>query len=392
MRRCIGVMLIVLMLGGCVSSDTQPGKIDIEGIHFDTSEQDVSYEEIMSDGYFSIEGDTVYLNPYLSSWIYYWDMKSGEAGKLCGKPECEHEGRGCNAYTTMLSGAQVYEDHVYFMEGNNVICRMNLDGTDREIVRTVESLVGNGGYWIIHRGKIYTKVFKQVVEAGKRYEDLYIYQYDLEGTEKGRLLLQERYDANMFHETLWRFKGNYAYFLIHGGEVGHREREIYIYDINNSVLEKINDEKDIRWVTLDVSIREQEILILEKTTTDMRLNHYNLLTGETTEQFVYPYAQGYLGYISEDESKVLLYDFLRDPEKRWVYLLNEEGEVEREWVLPPGETLEIYDSDEEGFVMYEELRMTEEDEENEESHYIIWKFPYDGDKAEVLLELTVQGW
>ena len=42
--------------------------------------------------------------------------------------------------------------------------------------------------------------------------------------------------------------------------------------------------------------------------------------------------------------------------------------------------------------MYEELRMTEEDEENEESHYIIWKFPYDGDKAEVLLELTVQGW
>ena len=47
MRRCIGIMLIVLMLGGCVSSDTQPGKIDIEGIHFDTSEQGaVSYTHL----------------------------------------------------------------------------------------------------------------------------------------------------------------------------------------------------------------------------------------------------------------------------------------------------------------------------------------------------------
>ena len=390
MRRCIGIMLIVLMLGGCVSSDTQPGKIDIEGIHFDTSEQGVSYEEIMSDGYFSIEGDTAYFNPHFSPWICYWDLKSGEAGKLCGKPECEHEGRGCNAYTTFQSGTQVYEDHVYFMEGNSVMCRMDLDGTDREIVRTVDTLKDSGWGWIIHRGKIYTKMLKQVVEAGKRYEDLYIYQYDLEGTEKGRLLLQERYES--FPQVLWRFRGDYAYFQTEYGTLEETEREVYIYDMKTGAVEKVIDLHLEEWITLDFHVHEQDLVYLEKTVTDLRLSHYDLLTGEMTEQFVYPYAQGYIGYISEDESKVLLYDFLMDPEKRWVYLLNEEGEVEREWVLPYGEVLGVYGGNEEGFIMYEKLRMTEEAEENKESHYIFWKFPYDGGEAEVLLELTVQGW
>ena len=54
------------------------------------------------------------------SWIYYYDEANESFGKLCGRPECEHKGNGCNAYVSGIGNVQVYEDQLYFVVGASV--------------------------------------------------------------------------------------------------------------------------------------------------------------------------------------------------------------------------------------------------------------------------------
>ncbi len=386
-RKWRYVLLLLLVMTGCVSgADTQPETIDIGQIQFDTSEKDVGLETMLSNVSYDEKDGVVYLIPASTSWIYYWDKESGVSGKLCGRPECEHEGVGCNAHTNgMNAGLQVYEEHVYFMIDNGVLMRMKLDGTEREIVRPVKKLIGANGYWIIHRDKVYTTVMEQQVEEGERYDELYIYQYDLEGNEEGKLLLQQgRYEK--LPTLIWRYKGDYAYFVIEEGSIEITNREIYMYDIQRDIMEKIANIKLEEWVTVDYHVHENKLLFLEKSVENLRLMYWDLQEKKETVEFVYPYAQGYSAYLSEDEEKIILYDFLWDPEARWAYLLNREGEVEGEWTLPPGDPMWIYDSTEEGFILYDRDRW---EDDSDTIGYRLWQFPYDGGEAEIVLSLEV---
>lgn len=386
-RKWRYVLPLLLVMTGCVSgADTQPETIDIGQIQFDTSEKDVGLETMLSNISYDEKDGVVYLIPAGTSWIYYWDKESGVSGKLCGRPECEHEGVGCNAHTNgMNAGLQVYGEHVYFMIDNGVLMRMKLDGTEREIVRPFKKLIGTNGYWIIHRDKVYTTVVEQQVEEGERYDELYIYQYDLEGNEEGKLLLQQgRYEK--LPTLTWRYKGDYAYFMVQSGGVGERSRQLYIYDIENDSLHKLIDVQKDKWLVMEYRVHEKEILLLEKSQATLRLIRYDLQSGEETEEFTYPNAYKYSAYLSADEEKIILDDFLQDPEARWVYLLNREGEVEGEWTLPPGDPMWIYDSTEEGFILYDRDRW---EDDSDTIGYRLWQFPYDGGEAEIVLSLEV---
>ena len=63
---------------------------------------------------------------------------------------------------------------------------------NRETVRTINNLAGTNGSWVIHRDKIYTQVWKPVVENGVQYDDLYIYEFDLYSQEEGKQLFYQR--------------------------------------------------------------------------------------------------------------------------------------------------------------------------------------------------------
>ena len=151
-------------------------------------------------------------------------------------------------------------------------------------------------------------------------------------------------------------------------------------------MEKIANIKLEEWVTVDYHVHENKLLFLEKSVENLRLMYWDLQEKKETVEFVYPYAQGYSAYLSEDEEKIILYDFLRDPEARWVYLLNREGEVEGEWTLPPGDSMWPYDSTEEGFILYDSDRW---EDDSDTIGYRLWQFPYDGGEAEIVLSLEV---
>ena len=383
MKKPIAFLLCMLICAGCASSDERPMEIemDLSKIHFDTSEKDVDLSYMMSKGQCYFYNGIYYILHWGDSWIYYYDEANESFGKLCGRPECEHKGNGCNAYVLGVGDLQVYEGQLYFMVGASVLTRMGLDGMNRETVRVVNDLSGVNGSWVIHRDKIYTQVWKPVVENGVQYDDLYIYEFDLYSQEEGKQLFYQRYGS--LYEVEWRFRGDYAYFFM-GEYISETEgviRTIYIYDAKNEQLEKVFSNEHYYGGVHDAYPKENEIIVLDKENTDMRLLQYDLETGEEKELFRID-AEGFMGVFSRNMDKILEYEFESNPEGRRIRLLNMEGEVEKEWLAPVEITMYPLNSDDEGFIMYKNYHIGS----NDEIYYNLWRFPYDGGEAQLLVD------
>ena len=382
MKRYIAFLLCMLICAGCASSDERPMEIemDLSKIHFDTSEKDVDLSYMMSKGQCYFYNGIYYILHWGDSWIYYYDEANESFGKLCGRPECEHKGNGCNAYVLGVGDLQVYEGQLYFMVGASVLTRMGLDGMNRETVRVVNDLSGVNGSWVIHRDKIYTQVWKPVVENGVQYDDLYIYEFDLYSQEEGKQLFYQRYE-DLF-DVEWRFRGDYAYVIIEELPTDTEiTRSIYLYDIKHGLFEKIIYRPNYEWSILDAYLQETKLILLETGLVQMRLIEQDLETGEEKELFRID-AEGFMGVFSRNMDKILEYEFESNPEGRRIRLLNMEGEVEKEWLAPVEITMYPLNSDDEGFIMYKNYHIGS----NDEIYYNLWRFPYDGGEAQLLVD------
>ena len=382
MKRYIAFLLCMLICAGCASSDERPMEIemDLSKIHFDTSEKDVDLSYMMSKGQCYFYNGIYYILHWGDSWIYYYDEANESFGKLCGRPECEHKGNGCNAYVLGVGDLQVYEGQLYFMVGASVLTRMELDGMNRETVRVVNDLSGVNGSWVIHRDKIYTQVWKPVVENGVQYDDLYIYEFDLYSQEEGKQLFYQRYE-DLF-DVEWRFRGDYAYVIIEELPTDTEiTRSIYLYDIKQGLFEKIIYRLNYEWTILDIYPQETKLTLLEKEFVQMRLIEQDLETGEEKELFRID-AEGFMGVFSRNMEKILEYEIESNPEGRRIRLLNMEGEVEKEWLAPVEITMYPLNSDDEGFIMYKNYHIGS----NDEIYYNLWRFPYDGGEAQLLVD------
>ena len=382
MKRYMAFLLCMLICAGCASSDERPMEIemDLSKIHFDTSEKDVDLSYMMSKGQCYFYNGIYYILHWGDSWIYYYDEANESFGKLCGRPECEHKGNGCNAYVLGVGDLQVYEGQLYFMVGASVLTRMELDGMNRETVRVVNDLSGVNGSWVIHRDKIYTQVWKPVVENGVQYDDLYIYEFDLYSQEEGKQLFYQRYE-DLF-DVEWRFRGDYAYVIIEELPTDTEiTRSIYLYDIKHGLFEKIIYRPNYEWSILDAYLQETKLILLETGLVQMRLIEQDLETGEEKELFRID-AEGFMGVFSRNMDKILEYEFESNPEGRRIRLLNMEGEVEKEWLAPVEITMYPLNSDDEGFIMYKNYHIGS----NDEIYYNLWRFPYDGGEAQLLVD------
>ena len=382
MKRYIAFLLCMLICVGCASSDERPMEIemDLSKIHFDTSEKDVDLSYMMSKGQCYFYNGVYYILHWGDSWIYYYDEANESFGKLCGRPECEHKGNGCNAYVSGIGNVQVYEDQLYFVVGASVLTRMELDGMNRETVRTINNLAGTNGSWVIHRDKIYTQVWKPVEENGVQYDDLYIYEFDLYSQEEGKQLFYQRYEDLFGVE--WRFRGDYAYVIIEELPTDTEiTRSIYLYDIKQGLFEKIIYRPNYEWTILDIYPQETKLTLLEKEFVQMRLIEQDLETGAEKELFRMD-AEGFMGVFSRNMDKILEYEFESNPEGRRIRLLNMEGEVEKEWLAPVEITMYPLNSDDEGFMLEKNYVLGSDGG----TYYNLWKFPYDGGESQLLVD------
>ena len=125
--------------------------------------------------------------------ICFLDKASGYVGPLCGKPECTHRDKNCNAYIQGRSySLSVYDGRLYWLERRMTpsIYSTALDGTDRRLVRELDGeLIQNGGInGVFHRGWFYMAGEYQKVENGEPNSYVYMVAWPLDSEEEGVVL------------------------------------------------------------------------------------------------------------------------------------------------------------------------------------------------------------
>lgn len=158
--------------------------------------------------------------------LMYRDKVTGISAPLCGKPECLHNNKNCNAYvegsSTFLNGLYIYGDMLYWISRKG-ISSVNLDGTNRAFVRGLNSklFVPVGGITnsaVMHRGYIYYFSVDQQVTDSKQYYYLKVAAEPIDGCEDGFVIMTRSLNNPICQ---LRFAGNDVYIMI--GETERRE-------------------------------------------------------------------------------------------------------------------------------------------------------------------------
>ena len=261
-RYMILICLFVFLTSGCQSSEKK------ESVSGETSlsEESFSADDIfMTEGYLpdydaqnqfscrkdaALVGDTVYFK--CGSSLYFYDMGTGIAAPLCGKPECTHTSGSCNALMWDLCNFCYYDGKLYWVERETdhyVLMAMGIDGSEHERVQEMpEPFIFNDILSIIriHRGYVYMAEVLNEVKDGQSYNHLVVVRVKLgeEESEPEIIIDQmgERYIGYNFYMNFW---GNKMYFL----ERDFKNREdggvtilLYIYDIHTKELDLITEE------------------------------------------------------------------------------------------------------------------------------------------------------
>lgn len=93
------------------------------------------------------------------TFIYFCPRGEAAFYPLCGKPNCAHNDRNCNAFAGRVFG--YYDGALYGAEMGFTqidVVKMNLDGTDHQKLTSLDisNAVNNGGFfYVFHHGKLY---------------------------------------------------------------------------------------------------------------------------------------------------------------------------------------------------------------------------------------------
>ena len=160
------LVFLISFLCGCSSGTTAISEID--SLYFEHSQYDADMRYVRSYGNLTRNGEVYYIS--LNNFLWYYDEASGLYGKLCGKPECTHDTENCNAFIRMKfngDGVQIYENKLYYGDGQGGLYCAGLDGNGEELVTALWTGNGSNFKWMIHRGYLYQTGNYYVVENGQ---------------------------------------------------------------------------------------------------------------------------------------------------------------------------------------------------------------------------------
>ncbi len=161
------VGLMVLVFGSICCA----GKEENQKNSFREREQSVGFAESFSLPAYaeSPYENAIYFLPTTArdQNILYWDLEQNAAVPLCGKAECAHDTKECNAWTgnPRMDVVQVIEDKLYVMDHGDYshassatgIYRMDLDGSNREELCQIHVPGGSPQNGIIYKEYFYCR-------------------------------------------------------------------------------------------------------------------------------------------------------------------------------------------------------------------------------------------
>lgn len=206
--------------------------------------------------------DVVYFCSNSKPYIFYIDKATGITGPLCGKPECKHNSKDCNAYADPDCGLSIYNDRIYWVERSgvkNIIFSCGLDGTDhrteREMIEVLPKSMTNY-YCFAGGGYLFYACVRKDVKDGKDIGNLYLLAIPLDPDGEETVILDEyampsKYadgyvTAKVFGDSLYIITDNPvdADSPDYVGNFGKYDFRIMRWDLKNHELETIYEEPE----------------------------------------------------------------------------------------------------------------------------------------------------
>lgn len=139
------VMILCLLLTGCQKEQKR------------SEDETAGGSEASVSGFASGDGNTivsaeggVYLFPQINAsygFLYYWNFDQNICVPLCGKANCAHSDKDCNAYvrSPQIATLQKYEEDLYVWDSYGTLYRIKADGSGREQVCKFQAEDRSGG-------------------------------------------------------------------------------------------------------------------------------------------------------------------------------------------------------------------------------------------------------
>ena len=236
MKKAIAIflMLTLFILTGCNSGAGEEKERTVDTVR--------SFNHYYKTIIAAETEDTIYFIGKLQYFIKYVDKATGIAGPLCGKPECKHDGKDCNAYTSYMGAECIFVDsgRLYWLgyadelgDSDRILYSEALDGTDRrEVARydgeLFKSQGGSYAYFVPHGEYLYYGVVKQIIEEGEETYYNYVCALPIDTDKEVIEILNEKTMRN--HNLAIQFYGNSLYITTNDNAAGPEGEKGKLFD------------------------------------------------------------------------------------------------------------------------------------------------------------------
>lgn len=289
-------LLIMVSLLGCVKP-TQKEKRD-----FDSTR---SFSHYYTSVRAAETPDTIYFLGDTNLYLKYVDKASGINGVFCGKPECRHQTKDCNAYLGLIVDALFVDSgRLYWISTEfdsrlkDFIYSMALDGTDRrQGAELPEDFIPSGTaahrHYVLHDGWLYFGDVSEEIVDGEPILHNYVAAFPLDASQEPLVILREETPEGGYNNLSIQFYGGYLYILTNGRSALAGENEslyhcrLRRWETKTGELEMLyeDDKSELNWtselwVTDDGVIFNRNPTYTQDVPLENRIYKYDFNSGE----------------------------------------------------------------------------------------------------------------
>ncbi len=202
----------------------------------------------------AVTEDTMYFKTGNSDFVQFVDKATGITGPLCGRPECGHNSKDCDAWVgqtarMFIDGGRLYAVSMFPESGwgGYPVYSMALDGKDHRTEGYLDSEMlpgfGETPYYLLHNGVLYYGNLDHFIENGEEKFYNHICAFPLGGkTEPYDILWEEvpiTWDFSM------QFYGDGLYFITNELAADTEDRydfRLRRYDVRTGEIETLYED------------------------------------------------------------------------------------------------------------------------------------------------------
>ena len=279
-KKLLSALLAVLLSLSLASCNKEVGgKVDIPANQNVSDDFQKNMHQSVATKFLRIvtETDDGFYIQLKGAYIYYIEKETNKITILCGKPECEHNDKTCNADFSVdalwAAGGKLYyassdgvlENGQYVNYGERLYCA-DFDGTNRRAVQNLEFTPGGDtSSWtpqpIGHRGTVYFP-YSGVLYAmplGGDIEKDAVAIWGEESADAG-----QGFNLSAPQYTLWA-DGDFMYFMVNIPQTnGTYKDTLFSYDPDTGTVTQVWETPDAdevgEWVSTGVEVSQWYVL------------------------------------------------------------------------------------------------------------------------------------